>query len=124
MKKAKKADSTAANPPPTVAPGVSRRLRNELHWKRREYVLLRDLLACMYCLCVATTVDHVLPLSQGGTNDVRNLVACCRKCNRLKGSGPVDGPLIARRIRESTASEKYARRLALTHLVLRMLCAG
>jgi 5-methylcytosine-specific restriction endonuclease McrA len=27
-------------------------------------------------------VDHVVPLSRGGTNDVANLRAVCRRCNR------------------------------------------
>jgi hypothetical protein len=32
------------------------------------------------------TVDHLRPLSRGGTNDAWNLVACCQPCNRAKGS--------------------------------------
>lgn len=31
------------------------------------------------------SVDHLLPLSKGGTNDPPNLVGCCRCCNRAKG---------------------------------------
>lgn len=31
-------------------------------------------------------VDHVIPLSRGGTNDPRNLVCACEKCNLSKGA--------------------------------------
>lgn len=32
------------------------------------------------------TLDHVLPVSRGGTNGKHNLVAACERCNRAKGS--------------------------------------
>lgn len=31
-------------------------------------------------------IDHVIPVSRGGTNSVGNLVALCRPCNRSKGN--------------------------------------
>jgi hypothetical protein len=34
--------------------------------------------------------DHMLPVSQGGTDDLFNLVASCRACNRSKGGRTVD----------------------------------
>ena len=30
------------------------------------------------------TVDHVIPQSKGGTNDIDNLVPCCFSCNAKK----------------------------------------
>ena len=30
-------------------------------------------------------VDHVIPVSRGGSNDYENLVAACFACNRSKG---------------------------------------
>jgi CRISPR/Cas system Type II protein with McrA/HNH and RuvC-like nuclease domain len=36
------------------------------------------------------TLDHMLPQSRGGTDDVSNLVGCCRRCNNLKGQGTLD----------------------------------
>lgn len=30
------------------------------------------------------TVDHIIPLSKGGTDDVDNLQCTCKMCNRLK----------------------------------------
>lgn len=52
----------------------------------RRGVLRRDGFACAYCDGHATTVDHVLPRSRGGGNTWRNLVACCRRCNNIKGN--------------------------------------
>ena len=37
------------------------------------------------CPNPATTADHVIPLSQGGTHDMWNLRAACRKCNSQGG---------------------------------------
>lgn len=41
---------------------------------------------CAYCLGRATCLDHVTPLSRGGSNDVSNLVPACRSCNSSKRS--------------------------------------
>ncbi len=41
---------------------------------------------CVYCEEVANTVDHLVPLSKGGTNDKRNLAHCCSSCNGQKGN--------------------------------------
>jgi 5-methylcytosine-specific restriction endonuclease McrA len=56
-------------------------------WKRkREYVLQRDGRVCaMNCGREADTVDHIEPVSKGGTSDLGNLVAMCRTCNSRKG---------------------------------------
>jgi len=52
----------------------------------RAKVLKRDGYRCRYCGEKATSVDHVLPHSRGGTDAPENLVACCRWCNTSKGS--------------------------------------
>jgi hypothetical protein len=46
----------------------------------RLRILRRDRRTCGYCGAVATTVDHRLPRSRGGTDDDANLVACCEPC--------------------------------------------
>jgi 5-methylcytosine-specific restriction endonuclease McrA len=51
----------------------------------RRGVLRRDLQRCAYCTAGATTIDHVQPRSRGGADSWENLVACCLRCNNLKG---------------------------------------
>lgn len=69
-------------PPRDEWPRVRRRARRD-----RSRVLQRDGFACRYCGARANpmTIDHVLPISKGGTNDLRNLVSCCMSCNSRKG---------------------------------------
>lgn len=56
--------------------------------KVRFAVFLRDKFTCQYCGRqapeVVIEIDHVLPCSKGGTNDLNNLVTACRDCNRGK----------------------------------------
>lgn len=42
---------------------------------------------CAYCnLNKATSIDHVLPISRGGNNNIENLLPACVSCNSSKGS--------------------------------------
>lgn len=41
---------------------------------------------CFYCGRIATEIDHVVPVSKGGTGERSNLVPACRRCNSRKGS--------------------------------------
>lgn len=71
-----------------VPPG--QRLSSRQWMKVRARILVRDECLCRYCGDYADTVDHVLPIVRGGSNDDANLVACCRYCNTSKGAKPVD----------------------------------
>ena len=51
----------------------------------RRGVLRRDAQRCGYCGASATTIDHVQPRSRGGKDTWENLVACCLRCNNVKG---------------------------------------
>jgi hypothetical protein len=54
-------------------------------WKRLSAaVLRRDNFVCRYCGGSATTADHVVPKSKGGSDAMSNLVAACRSCNSGK----------------------------------------
>ncbi|WP_224737895.1 HNH endonuclease [Psychrobacter sp. 28M-43] len=33
----------------------------------------------------APELDHIIPLSKGGTHTMDNVACCCRKCNNIKG---------------------------------------
>ncbi|MFD2756995.1 HNH endonuclease [Gulosibacter faecalis] len=51
----------------------------------RKGVLRRDDNCCAYCGRFANTIDHVQPRSRGGRDTWENLVACCLRCNNVKG---------------------------------------
>ena len=57
---------------------------------KRNRILARDGNRCQYCGAKGTafdlTVDHILPLSRGGTTSPENLVAACYACNQRKGN--------------------------------------
>lgn len=54
----------------------------------RRDIYIRDKGTCGICGKFVPpdsfTVDHIVPISKGGTYDYSNLQCCCRKCNQLK----------------------------------------
>jgi 5-methylcytosine-specific restriction endonuclease McrA len=64
---------------------VSKRHHDRAYRKLRPIVLAEADGLCQIrgptCTVIATTVDHVVPLDQGGTHDRWNLRAACVKCN-------------------------------------------
>lgn len=59
-----------------------------LSQKKRFEVLKRDNFRCQYCgktgKDVTLEVDHIKPKSKWGTDDMENLITCCRECNMGK----------------------------------------
>ncbi len=57
--------------------------------EEQERILATHGYWCHYCkhgLSIdSSTIDHVVPLSAGGTHDFSNLVPACRSCNGSKG---------------------------------------
>jgi hypothetical protein len=51
----------------------------------RTAIMERSERTCFYCGEWASTIDHVIPWSQGGSNHPMNLVACCQSCNSIAG---------------------------------------
>ena len=53
-------------------------------------IFMRDNFVCQWCgkklTASSATVDHVFPMSRGGTNTWRNVVTCCFKCNNDKNN--------------------------------------
>lgn len=67
------------------------RLKKYVHWKRRTMtatkrnILIRDNFTCQYCGSKKNlTIDHILPVSRGGENTWKNMVAACNSCNNVK----------------------------------------
>lgn len=53
----------------------------------KKNIFERDNHTCQYCGAVKElTIDHVMPVSRGGENSWKNMVACCWKCNNKKGN--------------------------------------
>ena len=57
----------------------------------REKILARDNHTCRYCGAsnVPMHIDHIKPVSKGGTDALGNLTAACAPCNLSKGSKTV-----------------------------------
>lgn len=87
---------------------VSKRLRYE--------VLRRDNHTCRYCGASAPdvhlTVDHVLPVALGGTDEATNLVAACADCNSGKSSSNPDQPLVDQVSRDAVRWAEAVKRAA------------
>ena len=64
--------------------------RNSISQKIRFNVFKRDGFVCQYCGSAPPgsilEIDHIEPVSQGGSNDVDNLITSCFDCNRGKGA--------------------------------------
>lgn len=64
--------------------------RKGLSKKTRFEVFKRDSFKCQYCgrsaPDVILEVDHIIPVSEGGKNELLNLVTSCRDCNRGKSN--------------------------------------
>jgi len=58
----------------------------------KRWVLQRDRYTCAYCGEPANEVDHVIPRHLNGSDFPSNLVASCRRCNNLKGTGCAECP--------------------------------
>jgi 5-methylcytosine-specific restriction endonuclease McrA len=66
----------------------------EMKWYRER----RKNGPCAYCgeSKEHLTMDHVIPLSKGGTWRRENIVFCCSKCNLEKGDLSLDEFLVSR----------------------------
>lgn len=88
---------------PAQAPAAAYGVTQPLPRPVRSLILARDAATCVYCQRkegqispteVATDgrmhIDHVIPVSRGGSNDPSNLVCACGVCNRYKGNRTPD----------------------------------
>ena len=62
--------------------------------KERSEIYIRDKGRCGICgefiPLNEFTIDHIIPISKGGTYDYDNLQCCCFKCNQLKSNETPD----------------------------------
>lgn len=65
-------------------------VRDNVPNELRQAVFERDNYTCQYCgrSCekAELEIEHVIPISKGGNNDIRNLATACSECNRSKGA--------------------------------------
>lgn len=77
-------------------------MKNNFSPKLRFEVFRRDRFLCQMCHKngapdAVLHVEHIIPISDGGTNDITNLITICTECNHGKG---------ARRLSENAANRK------------------
>lgn len=71
---------------PKTQPEIMRSMWNSIS-KRHRGKIIRDI-GGLCAICKTTeklTVDHIIPLSKGGSNDLNNLQILCKSCNSKKG---------------------------------------
>jgi hypothetical protein len=74
-------------------------MKTRLSKRLRFEILRRDNHACRYCgrraPDVQLTVDHVVPVALGGTDEPGNLVTACTECNGGKSASSPDASIVA-----------------------------
>jgi hypothetical protein len=84
---------------PSARTSISKKLRFE--------VFKRDSFRCQYCGAAAPDVlleiDHLKAVTDGGTNDILNLVTACKSCNAGKGNRALSAQCVLERQRDQLA---------------------
>lgn len=66
--------------------GAIRRLKFNTNSKKKQRIRERDGNKCVLCGNTENlSIDHIIPLSKGGSNKDDNLRTLCVDCNQLKG---------------------------------------
>jgi hypothetical protein len=71
----------------TLAKAIVRKSQRQIDTQVSWNVFRRDNFMCRYCGTekLSLTVDHLVRWEDGGPSIEANLVACCRKCNKVRG---------------------------------------
>ena len=78
----------------------------------RFEVFKRDGFKCQYCGRsapeVTLEVDHIVPVAEGGKNEMLNLITSCRACNRGKGKTKLsdDAALVKEKVQLEELNER------------------
>jgi len=79
-------------------------VRKSLTKKIRFEVFKRDCFTCKYCGSkapeVVLVIDHIEPVSKGGTNDFLNLITACESCNAGKSDRRLSDTTIVQKRQE------------------------
>ncbi|WP_442942665.1 HNH endonuclease [Nostoc sp.] len=85
-------NQTIANPEaPCIGQTFTRtkRLPPQQMRYRKKLLIERYGYCCFWCSCDLTpltiTIDHYIPLSKGGSNELKNLRLACLPCNQRRG---------------------------------------
>jgi 5-methylcytosine-specific restriction endonuclease McrA len=69
--------------------------RKKISKKVRQYLYEHNDGHCVYCgrpfgKNVWREIDHIIPVSRGGKNNIENLIVCCQNCNARKSTSTLD----------------------------------
>ena len=65
---------------------MKRHIKNYL--KEHGYSM-QDVILCERCGFIAVDIHHIIYKSQGGSDEVENLIALCRDCHEMSHSGEI-----------------------------------
>lgn len=66
---------------------LKQNIRLTINSSLRKLIFERDLYRCINCgTHKSLSVDHIVPVSKGGGNEIKNLQTLCTICNSSKGS--------------------------------------
>jgi 5-methylcytosine-specific restriction endonuclease McrA len=68
----------------------------------KKAIFIKDHYQCVYCSAQAILeVDHIYPVSLGGTSKMENLITACNRCNGRKRDRATPFPMVFGRFRET-----------------------
>lgn len=67
----------------------ARKLANKTHKITKKEIAKLLARPCVYCGAKSEHIDHILPLSRGGSHSIGNLVGACAQCNLSKSDKTV-----------------------------------